>query len=158
MRLDETGVCRVHNLYTRYPSMYNKGVGGLKTGLPPWRDGFTPEQIDLGRLLFFDPLLSANQSVACSSCHDPTLGFSDARKRSIGVRREPLARSAPSLWNVTFMQRLKWDGSAKTLEEQMLGPLYSAIEMGNTPEQLLARLKATQRIVACFSRHLAPGI
>lgn len=152
MRLDETGACRLNSPYTRYPSLYDKGVGGLKTGLPPWRDGFTPQQIDLGRLLFFDPLLSVNQTVACSSCHDPALGFSDGRTRSVGVRSEPLARSAPSLWNVTFMQRLKWDGGAKTLEDQMLGPLYSAIEMGNTPEQLLARLNSNEAYRRLFQQ------
>ena len=53
------GHCELRSLYQMYPSLENAGVGGLKTGLPAYRDGFTPAQIDLGRLLFFDPVLSA---------------------------------------------------------------------------------------------------
>lgn len=150
MRLDDSGHCKLHSRYQSYASLYDKGVGGLKTGLPPWRDGFTAQQIDLGRLLFFDPLLSSNQQVSCSTCHDPALGFSDGRRKSVGVAGKPIARSAPSLWNVTFMQRLLWDGSKRTLEEQMLGPLYSPVEMGTTPEKLLESLQSNEAYTALF--------
>ena len=141
LRLDADGKCRLVNRYQQYRSLYDQGVGGLKTGLPPWRDGFSPQQIDLGRLLFFDPLLSSTQTVACSSCHDPALGFSDGRSRSAGITGETTQRGAPSLWNVSFLQRLKWDGGADSLEQQLQGPLYSPIEMGNTPTVLLQRLQ-----------------
>jgi cytochrome c peroxidase len=48
--------CVLHSLYDQYNSLYNQGVGGLKTALPARRDGFSPQQIDLGRHLFYDPL------------------------------------------------------------------------------------------------------
>ncbi len=134
------GHCELRSLYQMYPSLQDAGVGGLKTGLPAYRDGFRPEQIDLGRYLFFDPVLSADRSLSCASCHQPDLGFADGRGRSLGAGGELLPRSAPSLWNATFLQRLFWDGRASSLEEQMLGPLYDASEMANTPQQLLADL------------------
>ncbi|MGB2360285.1 MAG: hypothetical protein ACPH64_08590, partial [Porticoccaceae bacterium] len=57
--LDHNNQCRLRNLYQLYDSLQDRGLGGLKTALPKHRDGYSPQQIDLGRLLFFDPVLSA---------------------------------------------------------------------------------------------------
>ena len=141
LRPDAQGLCRLHSPYQAYGSLREKGVGGLKTGLPPVRDGFSPQQIDLGRFLFFDPLLSGDGTVACASCHDPALGFSDGRARSVGITGAEVQRSAPSLWNVAFLERLLWDGSKPTLEAQLQGPLYAADEMGGDPGMLLTKLR-----------------
>lgn len=151
LRLDEAGRCVLRSQYQAYGSLYDKGVGGLRTGLPPVRDGFTPQQIDLGRFLFFDPLLSGNGSLACSSCHDPALGFGDGQARSVGVQGIPVQRSAPSLWNVGFMQRLLWDGSKHSLEEQLQGPLYAPDEMGGDPQSLLAALQDNESYRGLFA-------
>ena len=62
------GQCKLRSLYQMYDSLENSGVGGLKTGLPAYRDGFSPQQIDLGRYLFFDPVLSGDGAVSCASC------------------------------------------------------------------------------------------
>jgi cytochrome c peroxidase len=105
------------------------------------REGFTPQQIDYGRLMFFDPLLSADGTLACSSCHQPSKGFADGRGYSVGINGQLVGRSAPSLWNVGFLKRLFWDARSNSLEEQMESPLYSPIEMGNTPENLLKSLQ-----------------
>lgn len=134
------GRCWLRTPYQHYASLNNAGVGGLKTGLPPFRDGFTPAQIDLGRYLFFDPALSANGKVACASCHSPARGFADTRPRSVGVAGQEVKRNAPSLWNVGFLQRFFWDGRARSLEEQVQGPLYGPVEMGTTPAKLVATL------------------
>ena len=142
----------LRNRYRSYRSLRDAGVGGLKTGLPPLREGFTPEQIDLGRYLFFDPILSADGSVSCASCHDPSMGFADGRGRAVGINGQTLQRSAPSLWNVGFFSTLLWDGSKSSLEEQMQGPLYSPIEMGNTPAQLLTSLNGNTTYQALFAR------
>lgn len=139
-QLSDENTCSFLSLYQMYPSLEDQGVGGLKTGLPPVRDGFSPEQIDLGRYLFFDPLLSKDGSLSCASCHVPELGFSDGRDRSVGVTGEKVGRSAPSLWNVGFLYSFFWDGRASTLEGQMEGPLYAEHEMGNTEVALLASL------------------
>ena len=130
--------CELRTLYQNYESLRYAGVGGPKTGLPAARDGFSPQQIDLGRHLFFDPLLSADGSLSCASCHHPELGFSDGRPRSVGIDGAEVSRAAPSLWNVAFLGSFFWDGRAGSLEEQMQGPLYDAKEMGNDPAKLLA--------------------
>lgn len=137
------GTCVLRSLYENYASLEDQGVGGLKTGLPPVRDGFSPGQIDLGRYLFFDPVLSVDGTLSCASCHDPDLGFGDGRARSTGVTGEEVSRSAPGLWNAGFLKSFFWDGRATTLEEQMLGPLYAEGEMGNTEENLLKTLNAS---------------
>lgn len=134
--------CKLQTHYLQYASLQSAGVGGLKTGLPKYRDGFSPEQIDLGRYLFFDPILSKDNSMACASCHIPERGFSDGLARSRGINNQELPRNAPSLWNVGFLNKLFWDGRASSLEDQAQGPLYDVHEMGNTREGMLKKLNA----------------
>jgi cytochrome c peroxidase len=137
----EQTVCRLVNLYQFYDSVQNRGLVGTQTSLPKHRDGFSPEQIDLGRYLFFDPLLSKDGSISCASCHQPEKGFSDDLDRSIGITGEKTKRSAPTLWNVAFIDKFFWDARATTLEEQAQGPLFDPIEMGNNPTTLLQSLR-----------------
>lgn len=144
--------CELRNLYQFYRSVQNKGLGGTTTNLPPHRDGFSPQQIDLGRFLFFDPALSKDGSISCASCHQPNKGFSDNLDRSIGFGGAQGSRGAPSLWNVAFVDKLFWDARAKTLEEQAEGPLFNPIEMANSPEQLLDTLKANRIYVSLFKQ------
>ena len=134
------GECKLRTMYEFYGSVQGAGLGGTQTSLPAHRDGFTPQQIDLGRYLFFDPVLSRDGSISCASCHHPDKGFSDNRPRSIGIGGQEVSRAAPTLWNVAFLNSFFWDARADTLEEQVQGPLYAADEMGNNPVQLLATL------------------
>ncbi len=133
--------CELRTLYQFYTSTQDRGVGGTQTGLPEHRDGFSPQQIDLGRLLFFDPILSGDQSLSCASCHHPNKGFADGRARSVGTQGRVSKRSAPSLWNSAFLSSFFWDARARNLEQQALGPLYAPDEMNNTPSKLLQSLK-----------------
>ena len=148
----QDGGCVLRSRYKEYRSLRDAGVGGLKTGLPPLREGFTPQQIDLGRYLFFDPVLSADGSVSCATCHDPAQGFADGRAQAVGIDGQTLPRSAPSLWNIGFFSTLLWDGSKSSLEEQMQGPLYSPVEMGNNPAQLLEALNGNTTYRALFEQ------
>lgn len=132
------GTCELRSLYDSYARV--KDHGGVQMALPSLRQGFTPQQIDLGRHLFFDPLLSADSRRSCASCHQPERGLSDGRPRAEGFGGEPLARRTPTLWNIGFATRLFWDGRATSLEEQATGPLFAANEMGNTPADLLRRI------------------
>ena len=156
--LTEGNLCKLRTLYQLYETGNNDepGVGGLKTALPPVRDGFSPQQIDLGRYLFFDPALSKDGTRSCASCHQPDKGFSDGLKTSIGVNGSPLKRGAPGLWNIGFNKKFFWDARAATLEEQMKGPLYSPDEMGNTPEMLLKTLNEIEAYKELF-RQAFPG-
>jgi cytochrome c peroxidase len=144
--------CELRNFYQLYDSLQDRGVGGTQTALPEHRDGFTPQQIDLGRYLFFDPALSGDGSHSCASCHHPDLGFSDGRGRAIGVAGHAVKRSSPTLWNVAFLEHFFWDARADSLETQAQGPLYSPEEMGNTPQDLLASLNNSDAYRRLFQR------
>lgn len=150
--LVEANRCELRTVYQFYDSLRDRGVGGTQTSLPKHADGYSPQQIDLGRYLFFDPLLSANQVQSCASCHQPDKGFSDGHGRSVGFNGELLKRSAPTLWNSAFLDRFFWDGRAKTLEEQAKGPLYAAEEMNNTPQELLQRLNNNSNYQRLFAQ------
>ena len=144
-------VCSLVTLYDPYTTLRGHGVGGTKTRLPDARDGFTAQQIDLGRLLFFDPLLSADGTLSCASCHEPDKGFGDGRPVSVGVAGTETHRGAPTLWNSAFLKRLFWDARSDSLEDQAVGPLYAADEMGNTPEQLLGDLRGNAHYPRLFA-------
>ena len=154
--LTARGTCELRDLYQFYDSLENRGVGGLRTALPAHRDGFTPQQIDLGRYLFFDPLLSGDGTLSCASCHRPDRGLADGRARSVGIHGQDAGRAAPTLWNVAFLQRFFWDARADSLETQAQGPLYSPIEMGNDPERLLRSLNGNATYRRLF-REAFPG-
>ena len=150
-KLNENNECIAQNLYMQYGSNNGSGVGGLRSVLPKVRDGFSPQQIDLGRYLFFDPILSGNGTISCASCHDPQKGFSDGLATSVGIDGHKLKRSAPSLWNVAYFKLFFWDGRSTTLEDQMQGPLFSKEEMGNTPENLLSTINAVKNYQDLFA-------
>ncbi len=150
-KLNENNKCIAQNLYMQYDSPNNKGVGGLRTGLPEIRDGFSPQEIDLGRYLFFDPALSGDRKISCATCHNPDKGFSDGLATSLGSNNQKLKRAAPSLWNVAYLKKLFWDGRATSLEEQMQGPLFSEEEMNNTPENLLKTLNSIETYKEMFA-------
>lgn len=146
------GRCFLVSQYQFYDSTQNRGVGGTQTSLPQVRDGFSPQQIDLGRFLFFDPALSKDGSLSCASCHQPDKGFSDDLDRSVGITGEKVGRSSPSLWNVGFLKKLFWDARATTLEAQAEGPLFDPKEMGNSKEQLLDTLNGNDEYVRLFQQ------
>ncbi|NND82927.1 MAG: cytochrome-c peroxidase, partial [Gammaproteobacteria bacterium] len=147
--------CELRTLYQFYGSTQNRGIGGTHTGLPAHRDGFSPQQIDLGRYLFFDPLLSADNRVACASCHQPAMGFADGRALSLGVNGAVTERSAPTLWNVAFLTSFFWDARADSLELQAQGPLYSEKEMATTPAELLRKLSSNSVYPGLFAQAFA---
>ena len=90
----------------------------------------TPEKIALGEKLFFDGRLSADGTVACSTCHDPTRAFTDGRAASIGIDGGVGQRNAPTILNALYNKTQFWDGRVKTLEEQAALPIVNPIEMG----------------------------
>ncbi len=143
--------CELRTLYQFYTSTQNRGVGGTQSNLPKYRDGFSPQQIDLGRLLFFDPILSGDKDVSCASCHQPDKGFSDGKARSVGANGKIGQRSAPTLWNSAFLSSFFWDARAKSLEQQALGPLFAPEEMNNTPSKLLNSLKSNSVYQTLFA-------
>ena len=102
----------------------------------------TANSIALGRRLFYDTILSKDNSLSCASCHDPKHGFADARDRSLGVAGTRGLRNAPTLLNAAYASELFWDGRAATLESQVGVPMTDALEMNQTHEASVAKLKA----------------
>lgn len=143
----EANTCRFRSLYDFYDSPGDHG--GVRSRLPSLEAKYTPEQMDLGRYLFFDPILSGSGDMSCASCHQPARGLADGLAQSQGQRqpgtgeRVRLQRGAPTLWNVAYLQRFMADGRAASLEDQALLPLYSTLEMANTPERLEQSLNAS---------------
>lgn len=90
----------------------------------------TPDKIELGQQLFFDGRLSADGTVACSTCHDPARAFTDGRPVSIGILGRAGQRNAPTILNALYNTAQFWDGRAKTLEDQAALPMINPVEMG----------------------------
>lgn len=100
----------------------------------------TPAKVELGKQLYFDKRLSRDNTVSCASCHDPAKGWTDQAPVSTGINGQKGGRSAPTVMNRIFGFTQFWDGRAKTLEEQAVGPIGNPIEMGFTVEEAAARL------------------
>ena len=109
----------------------------------PADNPLTEEAVELGRRLFYDPRLSATDTVSCSTCHIQRLAFTDGRTTSVGVSGRPLAFNSMSLANLMWgPQHFFWNGRAATLEEQALIPIQHADEMAQDLGRLVAELAA----------------
>lgn len=117
-------------------------IGPLPAPVPVPTDNVRhAAQIELGKQLFFDGRLSRNDQVSCAYCHIPGSGFSDPHPTSLGVDDLIGGRQAPTVLNAAFSPLLFWDGRARSLEEQTLGPIQNPIEMAETPEHLVVKLR-----------------
>lgn len=100
----------------------------------------TPEKIALGKQLYFDNRLSVDNTVSCATCHDPAKGWSNGEAVATGVGSLKGGRSAPTIINSAYVRLHFWDGRAKDLEEQALGPIQNPIEMNMKMDLALERL------------------
>jgi cytochrome c peroxidase len=125
---------------------------GLQREFPALNGETSPEKAELGRMLFFDPILSKAQDTSCATCHNPSLGFSDGLQTA-----KNLSRNSISLWNVGYETDVFWDGRATSLEEQMLVPLLESTEMAGSPEEIESRLKAIPAYVSLFDNAFGSG-
>ncbi len=116
----------------------------------PSANPFSEEKYRLGKILFFDPRMSRSGMMACASCHNPSLSWTDGMAKGVGHGHQTLARRVPTLlngaWNTTFF----WDGRAATLEEQALGPIQAEAEMNMKLPELVDRLEAIPEYAALF--------
>jgi cytochrome c peroxidase len=145
----------------------NNPETGLQKAFPteivqPADNPTTPEKVELGKLLFFDPILSDDNTLSCAHCHHPYLGFSDGLPRSRGrggkgAGRErtggiELTRGAPTLWNTVYNHRQFWDGRAAHLEEQARMVITTPEEINADPAELVRELKAIPEYRALFDK------
>ena len=143
-------------------SSVEPAYSGLLREYPPTNEPAdnptTPEKAELGRMLFFDPVLSENNDIACATCHHPDRGFSDWRATAVGMTGVDLPRNAPTLWNVAYVNSLFWDGRTSSLEDQALVPLTHADEMGVGDTATMAtELAAIPEYVALFDAAFGDG-
>lgn len=111
----------------------------------------TPAKVALGQRLFFDKEISATGTIACATCHDPKLAFSDGEPTGRGVTGKRLARHTPTLWNVAWSQLLFWDGRGADLEAQVRFPVEHPDEMGDSLENAVLRLSRHASYLSAFA-------
>lgn len=125
----------------------------IPTEPPPIRNTVvTPERIELGKMLYFDPRLSRSWMISCNSCHNLALGGVDLEQTSIGHGWQKGPRNAPTVLNSVFNIAQFWDGRAGDLQTQAKGPLQASVEMNNTPERLEKTLNTIPGYVERFKQ------
>ncbi len=142
--------------------------GAIVTGRPVWEalptrapapadNPTTPAKVALGLKLFFDPALSRDGTLTCASCHDlEHAGGADGRPTARGIDGQIGSRNTPTVYNAAFQARLFWDGRARSLEEQALGPIANPIEMGADLAVVVERLRARPDHVEAFAAAFGP--
>jgi cytochrome c peroxidase len=129
-------------------------------GLPALAQIPPADLISLGRRLFFDRRLAANQTLSCGMCHVPEQAFTQNELTTpVGIEGRFVRRNAPALYNVAYRQRLFHDGRESSLTEQIFSPLLAANEMGNPSRAaVLARIAELPEYVVEFDRLFADGL
>jgi cytochrome c peroxidase len=110
----------------------------------------TPAKLVLGKMLYFDPRLSASHAISCNSCHNIGLGGVDLQETSIGHHWQRGGRNAPTVLNAVFNTAQFWDGRAKDLEAQAGGPVVNPVEMASPSSHVAEQLAATPGYVTAF--------
>jgi len=106
----------------------------------PATNPYSPEKVALGKSLFFDPRLSANNNINCASCHNPSFGWEDGQPFATGTEAKPGKRNAPTVLNRAWGGEMFWDGRAEDLERQALGPIQDPLEMNMSLDDLVVKL------------------
>lgn len=115
-----------------------------------FKSGTPVNKAELGKLLFFDPILSKTNKISCSSCHLPEYAFADTSSVSKGVKGLKGTRNTPSAMNLVLQRAFFWDGRAKTLEDQALAPIENPVEMNLPIEKAVARLRNSKMYMKYF--------
>ena len=102
----------------------------------------TDAKVALGSQLFFDPRLSRDNTISCATCHDPQLAWANHNAVDIGIEGRSGTRNSGTILDAAYMDFQFWDGRARTLEEQALGPIHNPVEMGETLEDVVRKLNA----------------
>jgi cytochrome c peroxidase len=119
---------------------------GLALQQPP----STPEA--LGERLFKDPILSADRSISCASCHIPEFAFADTSALSRGVGGKLGTRNTPSVMNMAARPYYFYDGRAATLEEQVFHPIRNPVEMALEVEEAVKRVRSDKNYRLWFKK------
>jgi len=138
-----------------YPEIIAEYLSPLQI---PADNPMTVEGVELGRKLFFDERLSADNTKSCGSCHIPSASFSDTTIFSVGIHGIAGDRNAMPLINLGWMTKLFWDGRTETLENQALDPVVNPIEMHDTWPNVASKLQADALYPALFEQVFGTNI
>ena len=123
----------------------------------PADNPFSEAKAALGEKLFNDPKLSRSGQIACASCHEADMAFTDGRRVSFGHDRQSGRRNAPSLVMSGYSTALFWDGRGGNLEQQAMHPIVDPVEMAFDIPQLLQRLNTDSAYREAFAQVFGPG-
>ncbi|MCE7038767.1 cytochrome-c peroxidase [Dyadobacter sp. CY312] len=112
----------------------------------------TKEGVHLGRMLFYETKLSANNKMSCGTCHEQKLAFSDGRPVSLGVDNSFTKRNSMALVNLLWVRNFFWDGRSPSLETQAVFPLTDPHEMGQSLEVSVLKLSKTKNYPRLFEK------
>lgn len=118
---------------------------------------YTKAKATLGRLLFFDPILSGERARSCGSCHNPSLSWTDGVMRGLGENQRPMATHTPTLLNIAWVPVLGWRGQFPDLETVAVTPMTSPNIMNVKMDRLISELRSIPGYVAAFNNAFPGG-
>lgn len=132
---------------------YELNYYGLPAPNLPTDNTLTEQGVQLGKMLFYEPMLSKNGVQTCATCHSQPTSFSDTAKFSIGVEGLPGKRQSMALFNMAWhTNQFFWDGRADLLRDQVLMPIQDPLEMNESLENVVTKLSASQQYRDQFIR------
>ena len=145
--------CDNEEIIPKDETPYNLSYGDLPTPTLPSDNPLTVQGVELGKMLFYETMLSKDGTQSCASCHRQEHGFSDTAQFSIGVENLPGKRQAMSIFNMAWhSNEFFWDGRAHLLRDQSLLPIQDPLEMNETLENAIAKLSNEKEYRDQFSR------
>lgn len=133
----------IDSTLSTFAQIQNKSFTDQSISLLPDLPELNPKKVALGLKLFSDPILSHDNSIACSTCHDLHKGGVDHLSVAVGMNKKQGRRNTPTVFNSGFNFRQFWDGRAFTLEEQIDFPLQNPVEMASSWAEVLKKLNAS---------------
>ncbi|MEZ5174155.1 MAG: cytochrome c peroxidase [Bacteroidia bacterium] len=119
----------------------------------PTENPLTKQGVELGRKLFYDPILSGNNTMSCGTCHVQEFGFTDnGLALSIGIDGIAGTRNSMPVMNLGWDSKFFWDGGAADLESQVIGPIQNPVEMHEDLSNAIAELNAHPEYPALFKQ------
>jgi cytochrome c peroxidase len=141
----------IEDVVTSGPTPYNLVI---PPNMPPMNipanNPMTVEGVALGKKLFYDPILSGDNTQSCASCHSANFSFASILQFSIGIDGMPTRRNSMPIVNLGWQPGFLWDGGAADLESQVIGPITNPVEMHETLENVLVELKEHSEYPALF--------
>lgn len=142
-----TGFYRVEQLLFSYPAYFPPPVYDFSRNPPD------SAKTELGRILFYDPVLSADSTISCASCHSPYNAFAHTdHDLSHGINDQTGTRNAPALFNLAWQREFMWDGAVNHLDVQPLAPISHPKEMGENISSVIEKLNRTAAYRQLFFR------